>query len=89
MKMVECRICGKEMDMEGLADNVCSGCSVPFGICNLCGEKIKGYGNNSEPLKKGKCCDKCNIEKVVPERMRQNLMSQDAIELNESFGVAE
>lgn len=28
--------------------------------CCICGKEIKGYGNNAEPLKKGKCCDNCN-----------------------------
>ena len=38
--------------------------------CCLCGEKIIGYGNNPMPLKKGGvCCNKCNLEKVIPERI--------------------
>ena len=39
--------------------------------CCLCGKIIKDYGNNAWPLKKnGKCCDVCNIEKVIPERLK-------------------
>ena len=38
--------------------------------CVLCGEQIVGYGNNAEPLKKGYCCDYCNISKVIPERLK-------------------
>lgn len=38
--------------------------------CCLCGGEYNGYGNNPEPLKKGRCCDKCNITKVVPARMK-------------------
>jgi len=34
-------------------------------------EKMGQWGNNAEPLKKGKCCDFCNNTKVVPERLRR------------------
>jgi len=40
------------------------------GRCCLCGEEFEGYGNNAQPLRNGKCCDKCNVEKVIPARMR-------------------
>jgi len=39
-------------------------------ICIICKEPYKGFGNNAEPLAKGRCCDICNI-KVVAERIRQ------------------
>ena len=48
-------------------------------ICVLCNEEIKGdvvngialpYGNNPHPLAdEGKCCDDCNMFKVIPARM--------------------
>ena len=43
--------------------------------CCLCGEKLPtgDYGNNPEPLKSlasGVCCNKCNREKVIPERLK-------------------
>ena len=42
--------------------------------CCLCGKKIKGHGNNAWPLKKeGRCCNTCNTEKVIPERIKQSL----------------
>ena len=42
--------------------------------CCLCKKDIepKGswtQGNNAEPVKKGRCCDKCNWEKVIPARL--------------------
>ena len=40
--------------------------------CCLCGKEIKGYGNNPQPLNdspKARCCDKCNIIKVIPARL--------------------
>lgn len=43
----------------------------PEFTCCLCGQHFKGYGNNAWPLGKGKCCDKCNKEKVLPERQIQ------------------
>ena len=40
-------------------------------VCCICGEKYEGYGNNPAPIKDyGKCCDKCNIEKVIPARIK-------------------
>ena len=42
--------------------------------CNLCDISFHGYGNNPYPLcdkedYKAKCCDSCNILKVLPARM--------------------
>jgi len=39
--------------------------------CVICGKKIDGYGNNAMPLKKGRCCDECNITKVIPARFKE------------------
>lgn len=39
--------------------------------CCICGEPIKGYGNNPAPVKDaGVCCDKCNREVVIPARLK-------------------
>lgn len=42
-----------------------------MGNCCLCkGLMSNKWGNNPAPLKKrGKCCDKCNADKVIPARM--------------------
>lgn len=40
--------------------------------CVICKEHFSGtrFGNNPQPIrKKGKCCDKCNNDKVIPARM--------------------
>lgn len=38
--------------------------------CCLCGKLVKGYGNNPAPLmNKGKCCEECNMTKVIPARL--------------------
>lgn len=37
--------------------------------CVICGKEYTGYGNNAEPVSKGRCCDKCNEEQVIPARL--------------------
>ena len=37
--------------------------------CCICGKVFEGEGNNAEPYKKGKCCDECNANVVIPARM--------------------
>jgi hypothetical protein len=42
--------------------------------CCFCGCEIDdGFGNNPEPLKSypNRCCDKCNMEIVIPERIER------------------
>jgi hypothetical protein len=39
--------------------------------CCLCKGVFTGWSNNAEPLvKNGRCCKKCDNEKVIPERIR-------------------
>ncbi|MCS7106239.1 MAG: hypothetical protein NZ942_02905 [Candidatus Aenigmarchaeota archaeon] len=39
--------------------------------CVICGEEIKGEGNNPRPVKsKGRCCDNCNMLVVIPTRLK-------------------
>lgn len=38
--------------------------------CVICGRKFSGYGNNADPVAKGECCDDCNVNVVVPARIR-------------------
>ena len=37
--------------------------------CCLCLDEMHGLGNNAEPLAEGRCCDKCNWQKVIPARL--------------------
>jgi DNA-directed RNA polymerase subunit RPC12/RpoP len=37
--------------------------------CVFCDVEIEGYGNNSEPIKKGRCCNDCNSKLVIPFRL--------------------
>lgn len=43
-------------------------------ICCLCGKECENeYGNNPYPIDKDKthrCCNKCNLEKVIPRRIQ-------------------
>ena len=42
--------------------------------CCICGKKFTGCGNEPWPIKQsGKCCDKCNMNKVVPARILLSL----------------
>lgn len=44
-------------------------------VCVLCDKTWYGLGNNPAPLKKrGLCCNKCNLERVLPARL--NLMKK-------------
>jgi hypothetical protein len=38
--------------------------------CALCGKTIVGFGHNAAPLAEGQCCDDCNRDKVIPQRIR-------------------
>lgn len=40
--------------------------------CSLCGVSVEEFGHNPWPLAKNendRCCDECNITKVVPARI--------------------
>lgn len=49
----------------------------PTNICCVCGKKFKGWGNDPWPFEITKeadksepvCCDKCNMDYVVPARL--------------------
>lgn len=40
-------------------------------ICVICKKEVAEFGNNPEPVKlSGKCCNKCNKEVVIPQRLK-------------------
>lgn len=45
--------------------------------CSICDEVIEveanGWdgGNNAQPINEGRCCNKCNMEVVVPARIKR------------------
>ena len=46
-------------------------------ICCICNKEFTGFGNNAQPYKEGTCCDKCNIEYVIPKRLEIANQSKD------------
>ena len=44
--------------------------------CIICDKKIKGFGHNAEPVAKGRCCEDCNYEVVIPYRLKHVRMGQ-------------
>lgn len=50
--------------------------------CCLCGKVFNGYGNDPWPVKdSGRCCDKCNTEKVIPARLNKLLGGKEGSEV--------
>lgn len=46
--------------------------------CSICGKEIQkdpmtGWeeGNNAQPVNDGRCCNECNINIVIPRRLRE------------------
>lgn len=45
--------------------------------CVLCNSYNEGYGNNPAPCADdGRCCDNCNSNKVIPQRMNDTIFLQ-------------
>ena len=42
---------------------------VDISECVICGQVYRGYGNNAHPVAEGRCCDYCNLTRVIPARM--------------------
>ena len=38
-------------------------------ICSICGKEYVGWGNNAQPVNDGRCCDRCNLDYVIPARL--------------------
>lgn len=41
------------------------------GKCVICTKKYTKFGHNAEPVKKGRCCNRCNDMSVIPQRLIQ------------------
>jgi len=50
----------------------CSICHEPLSvlISSDSGKVLWEHGNNAEPINKGRCCQSCDIEVVIPTRMQ-------------------
>jgi hypothetical protein len=44
---------------------------TPVQVCSICGGAIVGFGNSAQPVNDGRCCDHCNLERVLPEKVRR------------------
>ena len=51
-------------------------------VCVICGKEYEGYGNNAQPVKDGKCCDKCNQEVVIPARIKKMGIKEEVEDLD-------
>lgn len=51
--------------------------------CAICKFTISGYGHNADPVAVGKCCDSCNLEKVIPARVKAVYEDQEDEEVPE------
>ena len=57
--------------------------------CVICGKEFQGYGNNAEPVEKGKCCDNCNRNVVIPARLEEFKKGVGRLDLAEDLGLTE
>ena len=39
--------------------------------CILCGKELEDDGCDAQPIAEGRCCAKCNTDKVMPERIKR------------------
>ena len=48
-------------------------------VCCICGNEFEGFGNNPAPICEEagmRCCDKCNEDVVIPERIMRIFMAK-------------
>jgi|EP01047_Picozoa_sp_COSAG01_P003604 hypothetical protein len=38
--------------------------------CTICKKEILGYDHNAQPVAKGRCCERCNHNVVIPTRIK-------------------
>lgn len=45
--------------------------------CSICHLELDDeHGNNAEPVNSGRCCNTCNMEYVIPKRIRLQFESE-------------
>ncbi len=57
-------------------------------LCPLCQQQFVGWGNNPEPLLpsaegENVCCDDCNMQRVIPERIKEQTIRASLKKLKE------
>jgi hypothetical protein len=40
-------------------------------LCSICHRAFEEYGNNADPINKGRCCNRCADLYVIPARIKQ------------------
>jgi hypothetical protein len=40
-------------------------------ICMICGDRFHEYGHSANPVKPGRCCNRCNSLHVIPAKIAQ------------------
>ena len=66
---------------------------IRVNACSMCRKLYSGFGNNAQPFE-GRCCDQCNADRVLPERIRRHKrgkapMADDDDDDPDLFGWAE
>ena len=46
---------------------------TPVKVCSIYHSAIVGFGNDAQPIKDGRYCDRCHAKRVIPERARRIL----------------
>jgi hypothetical protein len=44
-----------------------------------CAILFQEFGHNAEPVKRGRCCNRCNDAVVIPERMRLMRLQDETV----------
>jgi len=57
--------------------------------CSICGNEIKGYSNNADPITYGVCCGACNENVVLPVRLFNSGWSKTNALLIKTDGTVE
>lgn len=55
--------------------------------CVICGGPLGKYGNNAQPVADGRCCDDCNVRKVIPARIKlsANSIKNESLDDEDEF----
>lgn len=47
-------------------------------VCSICGKTYYEFPNNAAPVTDGNCCDECNMNYVIPARIKLSEETEDA-----------
>jgi len=56
-------------------------------VCSICLNLYRGFGNNAQPVNNGRCCDDCNMTRVLPERLKLFFQQKSELQEGEECGV--